>query len=172
MNRAVSVAVRMLPLLLTLLAQVLLTLPVLGPGLGTPLPVVAVISVCYWSLYRPEGLDPLSIFVLGIVCDALAGLPLGTVPIVLLLLRLVIPGLNRRYAGRRPQVYDWLVIPLVVAFGTVLVYGIGCYMLRVPPSLAEVAFQAVAAVALYPVMHVVFNHVLHLQQRAQAQAVS
>lgn len=172
MNRAVAVAVRMLPLLLTLLAQVLLVLPVLGPGPGMPLPVVAVIGVCYWSLYRPEGLDPFSIFALGILCDALVGFPPGTVPLVLLLLRLVIPALNRRYAGRRPQVYNWIVIPTIVAAGTALVYGLGCYVLRVPPSGAEVLFQMVAAVALYPVMHLVFNQVLHLQRRVLAPAAA
>lgn len=168
MSIAAAAAVQMLPLLLTLAAQVVLALPMLALGLGTPLPVVAVIGVCYWSLYRPEGLDPLSTFVLGILCDVLAGLPPGTVPLVLLLLRIAIPELNRRYAGRRPQVYDWLAVPLLVSAGTALVYGIGCYLLGVPPSPAEVGFQAAAAVALYPVMHVAFNQVLHLQLRILA----
>lgn len=66
-----------LPLLSVLAAIILDALPwpwmsPVSPGVGLTL-----MTIYYWTLHRPDLFTPATLFVLGLVTDAAAGLPLG-----------------------------------------------------------------------------------------------
>lgn len=47
------------------------------PYFGAVSPVLGLVGIYYWSIYRPDLLRPWAVFVLGLFNDALNGLPLG-----------------------------------------------------------------------------------------------
>lgn len=75
----------MLPVILTVLLLLFSLLPLKLPGLASIMPPLAMMGVFYWGVYRPDLLNGLSAFGLGVAQDLLAGLPLGVSALVMLL---------------------------------------------------------------------------------------
>jgi rod shape-determining protein MreD len=74
-----------LPVAFTLLLLLVSLLPLKLPGLAGIMPPLAMMGVFYWGIYRPDLLNGLSAFLLGIVFDLLSGLNLGVTALVFLL---------------------------------------------------------------------------------------
>jgi rod shape-determining protein MreD len=66
-----------LPLLITVLLVVLVNLPVSFTGHLMPAPCLALASVYYWSLARPDLMPPTGVLAAGIMEDLLSGGPPG-----------------------------------------------------------------------------------------------
>ena len=75
---------RAVPLVCTILLMLLGNAPLGIPGQPVLVPAVAVISVFFWSLYRPSSLPPPITCLLGLLLDLLGWLPLGVGSAVLL----------------------------------------------------------------------------------------
>ncbi len=161
MKNLAGPAVRALPLLLTLFAQVVFA--GISLELKGPMPLMVLVSICYWSFYRPDSMDVVSVFVIGIVCDVLAGFPPGTAPLTLLLLKVLIPKTNRRYALRFWP-YEWIMIPMFIAGGITVMHATGAVVQGASLSVVDLLFTIGVTVAIYPLGHYGFNHVLHLLQ--------
>ncbi len=68
---------RVLPFLVTLLMILLTVMAGPVPDIAAITPLFPLMAVYYWSVYRPDLLRLPGLFVLGVIWDALAGLPLG-----------------------------------------------------------------------------------------------
>ena len=75
------------PVLLTLGLVVLNVVPVPVPGYLPVTPMLTLISVFYWSIYRPDLFPLAATFGVGIVQDILCGTPVGMSALVLLLVQ-------------------------------------------------------------------------------------
>ena len=64
--------------------------PTKVPGLVEILPIYSIIGAYYWSIYKPNLFSYGSGFVIGIIEDFLFGLPLGSSPLVILIIQWVI----------------------------------------------------------------------------------
>src|SRR5215472_5520395 len=91
---------RLLPIATTLLAAVTSIQPVHVPGYAALTPIFTLMAVYHWTIYRPDLLPPLALFLVGITQDLLAGAPPGVTALVLLLTRAVVLRYRRHLVGR------------------------------------------------------------------------
>jgi len=139
------------PFVCTLALMLAANAPLGIPEQAVLLPAVTVISVFFWSVYRPASLPPPVVCLIGVFLDLLGWLPLGVGPVTLL----VVQGLSlrwRRGLARQSFAVIWIVL---ASFGTgaaMLIWAAVCALnLQMFP--ADTAFfQAVITIALYPVI--------------------
>ena len=110
---------QLVPLLTCLAALFLMTMPVVTSG--PSMPHLALLTVLVWGLFQPTLMPPHLAFGLGVLTDAVLGLPLGVNATLLPALALAIGALERRY-GHRPYALDWLLAGLLVLAYQVLTW--------------------------------------------------
>lgn len=87
-----------LPVATLFLAAVFEVLPLGIPSWGAVAPSLTLAVTYYWSVQRPDLIQPHWIFLIGILADILTGVPLGLGAVVLLVVRGLI-STQRRYLG-------------------------------------------------------------------------
>lgn len=112
---------QLVPLLTCLVALFLMTMPVITSG--PSMPHLALLTVLVWGLFQPALMPPHVALLLGVLTDAVLGLPLGINATLLPVLALAIGALERRY-GQRPYALDWMLAGVLV-----LAYQILTWML-------------------------------------------
>jgi rod shape-determining protein MreD len=112
---------QLVPLLTCLAALFLMTMPVITSG--PSMPHLALLTVLVWGLFQPVLMPPHVALLLGVLTDAVLGLPLGINATLLPVLALAISALERRY-GHRPYALDWMLAGVLV-----LAYQILTWML-------------------------------------------
>lgn len=70
-------------------------------------PSLPLMAVYYWTVFRPDLMPRLAVFGIGLLQDALAGLPLGVNALVLLLLHAVVISQRRFLIGKPFWVFWW-----------------------------------------------------------------
>lgn len=65
------------PFVLTLVLVVLGQVPLHIPGFAEVAPVLPLMAVYHWAIYRPELLPAVAVFFAGLLQDALSGMPFG-----------------------------------------------------------------------------------------------
>ena len=147
---------RLLPSLTALVAVLLDLLPL--PGMGSVTSFLTLGVVYYWSIYRPELLPAPAVFAVGVVYDALAGLPLGLTSLVLLLVRAVLDG-HRRFFVARSFMVVWSCFLLLAPLAEAARWVVGClwWGRLFPPQ--PVLFELGLSLALYPCIGWLLGHV-------------
>lgn len=109
-----TVARQITPFGLTMVFTLLTVLPLQVPGLGVTGPVWTIMGLYYWALYRPDLMPAVTVFLVGLMLDALSGTPLGGNALVFLMAhRLVVT--QRRFFYGKPFAIVWLGFGLVAA---------------------------------------------------------
>lgn len=132
-----------------LLAVMVDALPWGGPGLESVATFSTLCVVYFWSLYRPDLFTTMTTFIIGLVYDALVGLPLGSTPLVLLLVRNLMVTQQRFFLARSfPVIWAcfFLLVPVALVFRWLLVslwYG---FLFPIGPVMIELGLT----LALYP----------------------
>ena len=140
----------------TLLLMLLAAAPFGLPLQAALLPALTLGCVWFWSLHRPAALPPPLVFLLGVLFDLLAYLPLGTGVLTLLIVHGV--ALRVRWGlVRQGFPLIWLAFAGVAAGGALLGWGLSSLLqfrlLPFPPAM----FQFALTVAVYPVLSVLFS---------------
>ncbi|MFQ5985167.1 MAG: rod shape-determining protein MreD [Alphaproteobacteria bacterium] len=139
------------PFALTLLLVVVSVLPVPVPGFAPITPALALISVYYWSIYRPDLLPMVATFFVGLVQDALSGLPLGLTALVFLLVRWVVVSQRRFFLGKSFVLVWWgfmLVAPAAVSVS----WALASLILGGVVAAGPVVGQLLLTVMVYPAL--------------------
>ena len=156
LGRRLDIAARhAFPLSTTILLMLLTEAPLGLYGQAALLPAVTLSAVWFWSVFRPDGMPPPAVFLIGVLLDLLGWQPLGTGVLTLL----IVHGLAQRW--RRPLATHGFAL-LWAAFAGV---SIGAAALEwaltalltwhlLPP--APAVFQAVVCVAVYPALAILF----------------
>lgn len=155
-RRLDAIARASFPLTCTVLLMLLANAPFGIPGQAALLPAIAIISVYFWSLFRPPAMPPLAVFLLGLLLDLLGWLPLGTGPFCLLA---VLAFCQRWRRGLAPQGFllVWLVFAGFATAAAVVLWGFASLLtLRLLPP-GPAAFQAALTAVLYPVLAIPFT---------------
>ena len=144
-------AKRFLPLLTGLVALFVDVLPLPAGSPDTVMPALLVCVIFFWTIYRPDLLGVVSIFVLGLLLDAIAGLPLGLSPFVYLTVRNVLMP-QERYLATTSFVVIWA--SFVIAASAVLglrwlVASVWWWHLF---ELRPVVMELALTVAIYPLV--------------------
>ncbi|MGH7155289.1 MAG: rod shape-determining protein MreD [Acetobacteraceae bacterium] len=119
------------------------------------LPAVTVISVFFWSLFRPSSMPAAAVFLIGILLDLLGWMPLGEGTVVLLVVHALCLRW-RRLLAKQGFAVIWLVFLGFAAGAAASMWALTALLafrwLPVTPAL----FQAVLTAALYPALAIAF----------------
>ncbi len=141
---------KLVPSLTTLLFVLLSVVPLHIPGFAVVTPAFALMAVFHWTIYRPDLLPPIAVFVAGLLLDLLNGTPyVGTSALSLLLTRTVLMGQRRFFINRLfPVLWAGFLgaMAAVVIFEWALVSLLHGAVLGVRPFV----FEAALTVASFP----------------------
>ncbi len=104
-----------LPVMVTLLLVLINVIPLHIPGLSRIVPILPLMAVYQWAVYRPNLMPPLAVFFIGLMYDILSGAPLGVNAVVFLVVYGIVAYQQRFFTGK-----SFLVIWMgfgIVAFG-------------------------------------------------------
>ena len=143
---------RFVPFGVTLMLMLFAMTPTYIPGLSHITPMYALMAVYFWSIYRPDLLGYGATFGIGILEDLLAGTPLGSGALILLLCQRVVFH-QHKFFNNKPFGIIWLAFALVAA-GAGLLRWI-CVGLVAPGGFTPIGQMFTAylmTVAMYPVV--------------------
>ena len=120
-NKFTNFARTCIPLILSTFFIFVAVMPYGLPKSGLMAPVLALISVYYWSVFRPDLLPAGAAFLLGLLVDVLNGGPLGLNALVLILVHWAASGQRRALAGKSFAV-GWLGYFLISAGAFVIAW--------------------------------------------------
>ena len=159
--RVNSGVVRIVPLATTVLAALITILPVRVPGYAALTPAFALMVVYHWSIYQPDLLPSIGLFVIGLAQDLLAGAPVGVSALVLLLSRAAVLRV-RHYFVNRTFPFVWAGFTLLGAAAMLASWLVHCLIQQSVLNPRTVVFRTVLTVAIFPVA----SFVLGRTQRA------
>ncbi len=112
--RADAIARQSTPFALTMFLVLLGAVPLHVPGFASVTPLLPMIGIYYWTIYRPDLMPVAAVFVVGLLYDALSGTPMGTNAAIFVLIHGIIDSQRRFFAGK-PFMIVWLGFLLVSA---------------------------------------------------------
>ncbi len=137
------------PALTTLLIMLISMVPLRLQDFGTITPVVALMGIFYWSVYRPDLMGPITATLLGFMQDVLSGAPLGLNAFVCLIVQSSVASQRQLFQAHGFFILWWGYML------TVILAGFTCWALfailhfdLVP--FQPVLFQAGVSIALFP----------------------
>ena len=141
--------VRLVPTLATLALAVLSVLPLRFPDYAAVAPLLALAGLYYWTIYRPDLLQPPAAFLCGVVLDLLSGAPLGVSALVFLLARAaVLP--QRRFFVDRLFPFVWGGFTLLAAAAIAFLWLLGSVLEGAILDMRAAVLQWVLTVACFP----------------------
>ncbi len=155
----------LIPLALSLLLVIVGSLPFQIPGYGMVAANLALMSVFYWSVYRPDLLPPWAAFLIGLLQDILVGTAPGLNALVLLLARAMVVSQGRVFRGKSFLVM-WWGFAMVALGAQSLVWLLMAVLHLTLLDPLPAAFQGALTVALFPFLTWFLAHTQHaiLQQ--------
>ena len=154
-HRLDGLARRLTLFALTLVLVVVSVVPLHIPGFARVAPLLPLIAVYHWAIYRPALLPAFAVFVIGLLQDTLTGMPIGVNALVFLGVYGVVLSQRRFFAGKSFAVV-WLGFAVVAAGAAlsswilVSVY----YVTLVAPR--PVLFQYLMTLGVFPLLVWVF----------------
>jgi rod shape-determining protein MreD len=148
-QRADNPVARLLPIATTLLATVISIQPAHIPGDAALTPAFTLMAVYHWTIYRPDLLPPLALFLVGITQDLLAGAPPGVTALVLLLARPVVLR-QRRHFVNRPFPFVWAGFTVLTGSAILFLWTLHCLLDRVVVDFRGTVFRAVLTISMFP----------------------
>ena len=141
---------RLLPLATTLLATIITIQPAHIPGYAALTPAFTLMAVYHWTVYRPDLLPPLALFLVGMTQDLLAGVPPGATALVLLLARAVVLR-QRRHFVNRPFPFVWAGFTALTGGAMLFFWTLYCLLDGVLVDFRGTVFRAVLTISMFPI---------------------
>lgn len=141
----------LVPVGVTLVLLLLTAIPTRIPGLSGIIPMLPLMGVYYWAIYRPDLLPAWSAFLVGLLYDIIGGTPLGVNALVLLSVQGIAAGQRRFFLGKSFMVAWW-------AFGLLAAAAAGATWLLVTVlygralDASPVIFDYLLTMGLFPLL--------------------
>lgn len=159
---------RSAPLITGLVAVLLDLLPLPNPAPQSLAPFCTVGVFYFWTLYRPDLMTPAAAFLIGLVLDAVGGMPLGLTSLALLLVRsLLLTG--QRFLVAQPFAVIWACFVLVAGAVAAVRWAMTSLWWGHIFAVRPVIMEAALTVAIYPVLALILSRV-HRHILVQADA--
>jgi rod shape-determining protein MreD len=97
----------LLPVCLTLLLLLLSLVPMRVPDFANVAPKLTLVSIYYWSIYRPDLLPVHAAFLLGLLLDIVSAMPIGVNALIFVLLHGFVSSRRRFFLGKGFLVTWW-----------------------------------------------------------------
>jgi len=147
---------RVLPIATTALAGMLSLLPLHIPGYAALTPAFTLMAAYHWTIYRPDLLPPLALFIVGVAQDVLVGAPAGVSALMLLVARGLVLA-HRRYFIDRLFSFVWGGFTLLTAVAMAGLWALHCLLDWTMLDLRSTMFRAVLTVAFFPAASVLLG---------------
>ena len=141
----------MTPFVITLCLALVPVLPLHLPHETDLVPAFTLMSVFYWTVYRPDLMPASAVFAIGIIQDFAAGAPLGITSLILLGTHGVVLGQRRLFVGK-PFAMAWSGFALVDAAATAVSWSFASLLAAEPLAVSAPLLQFVATLVLFPVL--------------------
>jgi len=141
----------LVPFAATLFLLLLTAVPTHVPGFAGIPPMLPLMGVYYWAIYRPDLLPAWAAFVIGLLADGLAGTPVGVNALVMLLVQGTAASQRRFFLGKSFTVTWW-------AFGLLTGGAIGLQWILVSALVGHtldagaVIFEYLLTLACFPLL--------------------
>ena len=103
---------RMMPFGITLILMLFAMTPTYIAGLSHITPMYALMAVYFWSIYRPDLLGYGTVFAIGLLEDLLAGTPIGSTSLILLVCQRVVFS-QQKFFNSWPFALIWVAFALL-----------------------------------------------------------
>ncbi len=144
------------PTLLGFLGVILLAAPLrLAEGV-IPTPILPLFVVFFWSLYAPNYLPSVCVFLIGLLQDFLTGGPLGLWPAVYLVTRSIAQSQRSYFIGREQQVV-FIGFAFAAAAASLILWTVMSLMSGVFLPIGALALQIAVTLAAYPLFSLLFR---------------
>ncbi len=148
------------PFILTLSLAMLAVVPLRIHDFAPVTPMLTVIAVYYWSIYRPDLLPMAAVFAVGVFQDALAGMPLGLSALVLITVQYTVIA-QRRFFHSKTFLVEWWGFMLVAPGAAFAGWLLASLYFGALVSPRPLGFQLLLSVALYPCLAWLFTRAQH-----------
>lgn len=143
------------PFGLTLILVVLNVVPLHVPGYARIVPVLPLMAIYHWAIYRPRLMPSYAVFAIGLLQDVLTGVPLGVNALVFIGVNGIVLSQRRFFIGKSFAVV-WLGFALVAA-GAALASWILISIFNLVPIAPDAAFfQYLLTLGCFPFLAWVF----------------
>lgn len=139
------------PFGLTVLLLLIGVIPLHVPGFGSVAPVLPLIAVFHWALYRPQLMPAVAVFVIGLLQDALTGTPIGVSAAVFVVVHGVVNTQRRFFFGKSFAIV-WLGFGLVSAGAFVATWVLVSTFYGVLIQPLALFFQALLTLGFFPLL--------------------
>ena len=145
------------PFGITFVLLLLTSIPNRFPGYAGIAPMLPMMGVYYWAIYRPDLLPAWSVFILGMISDILAGMPPGVNTLVLLLVHGVAVS-QRRFFLAKTFVVSWWAFALLTGGALGLSWLLVAALTGKPVDPSPVLFQYLLTLGLFPALSWLLAH--------------
>ncbi|MBF0391925.1 MAG: rod shape-determining protein MreD [Alphaproteobacteria bacterium] len=150
-NRMDIWARHLVPFGLTLCLLLVNVTPTRIPGFAGVAPMLPMMAVFYWAIFRPDLLPAWVAFVIGLLFDVVSGTPLGVNALVLLLVQGVTSAQRRFFLGNT-FVVAWWGFGMIAAGASTLAWMLVSLLIDGRIAFRAVLFEYLLTVSLYPVV--------------------
>ena len=144
------------PFLLTVLLIFISSVPYEIPNLGRVMPLLSLIAIFHWGVYRAELFPNYAVFFIGFFQDVLSGVPIGIHTLIYILAYNLILTQQRFFAGKSFYII-WLGFAVVSAVVMFLLWGFISILNGVVIDFAPVISQYGIGVGMYPIISYAFS---------------
>jgi len=139
------------PFFFTLVLVVLGQVPLHIPGFAEVAPLLPLMAVYHWAIYRPDLLPAIAVFFAGLLQDALSGMPFGVNTVVFVVVHMAVMSQQVFFMGKSFLII-WLGFSMVAAGATVLTWLLTALFFSAF-STPEAAFvQYLVTVGVFPIL--------------------
>jgi rod shape-determining protein MreD len=155
-HRMDVLARQLTPFGLTLVLVVIGVVPFHIPGFARVVPLLPLMAIYHWAIFRPELMPSYAVFVIGILQDTLTGAPIGVNAMVFLIVYGVVLSQQRFFVGKSFAII-WLGFALVAAGAAAVSWVlVSAYNVTlVEPS--AVLFQYLVTLGAFPLLAWLFT---------------
>lgn len=140
-----------LPVLFTLVLVIVNVVPLHIPGFSRIVPVLPLMAVYHWAVYRPGLMPPLAVFIIGVVYDILSGAPLGVNALVFLTIYGVVVYQQRFFTGRS-FIIVWLGFGIMAFAAAVEAWILVSVLSESIVEPRALVFQYILNVGFFPIL--------------------
>ena len=144
------------PFLLTVLLIFISSVPYEIPNLGRVMPLLSLIAIFHWGVYRAELFPNYAVFFIGFFQDVLSGVPIGIHTLIYILAYNLILT-QQRFFARKSFYIIWLGFAVVSAVVMFLLWGLISILNGVVIDFAPVISQYGIGVGMYPIISYAFS---------------
>lgn len=141
----------MVPFSICLILLLITILPMRIPALAGISPMLTMVAVYYWAIYRPDLLPAWAAFVLGLLSDIVIGHPLGMDALVLLLVQGIAANQRKFFLGKSFLV-AWWAFGLLAAGAMALSWLVVAMMHKQMLDPTSAFFAYILTMGLFPLL--------------------